>query len=200
LPILPFDSGLENSDKLFPLNKVDEYGEPIDNRKKTSWNSKVDEINPLEAMEVQIVNSIVPFTIISQLLPMMKNTLIPNIDPFDMVLQRKFIINVSAPEGQFAQIDKTAEHAHTNMAKASLNMITRTIANDCKQSNIYVTSVDTGWVSRMRPGLPNDNSIEIPLIMEDAAARILHPIVEGLNDKNIPKYGAFLKHFQVVPW
>jgi NAD(P)-dependent dehydrogenase (short-subunit alcohol dehydrogenase family) len=39
----------------------------------------------------------------------------------------RFIINVSAMEGKFYR-QKTAAHPHTNMAKAALNMLTRTSA------------------------------------------------------------------------
>jgi NAD(P)-dependent dehydrogenase (short-subunit alcohol dehydrogenase family) len=38
----------------------------------------------------------------------------------------KFIINVSAMEGVFYMQGKSSYHAHTNMAKAALNMMTRT--------------------------------------------------------------------------
>jgi NAD(P)-dependent dehydrogenase (short-subunit alcohol dehydrogenase family) len=37
---------------------------------------------------------------------------------------------VSAVEGQFYRRFKTARHPHTNMAKAALNMMTRTSAVD----------------------------------------------------------------------
>ena len=43
----------------------------------------------------------------------------------------KFIVNVSAMEGKFYRY-KTPNHPHTNMAKAALNMMTRTSASDYK--------------------------------------------------------------------
>ena len=44
-------------------------------------------------------------------------------------LGRAFIVNVSAMEGKFYRY-KTANHPHTNMAKAALNMMTATAAAD----------------------------------------------------------------------
>lgn len=54
-----------------------------------------------------------------------------------------FIINVSSMEGKFYR-RKLETHPHTNMAKAALNMMTRTSASDYRRSNIFMTAVDTG--------------------------------------------------------
>jgi len=62
----------------------------------------------------------------------------------------KFIVNVSAMEGKFYR-HKTPEHPHTNMAKAGLNMMTRTSADDYAKSRIYMTAVDTGWINDENP-------------------------------------------------
>lgn len=59
----------------------------------------------------------------------------------------KYIVQVSAMEGQFYRKNKTAKHPHTNMAKASLNMMVRTAAADYAKFNIYMNSVDTGWIT-----------------------------------------------------
>ena len=45
------------------------------------------------------------------------------------------VINVSAMEGQFYRTFKSARHPHTNMAKAALNMMTRTVALDFGSSH-----------------------------------------------------------------
>jgi NAD(P)-dependent dehydrogenase (short-subunit alcohol dehydrogenase family) len=37
------------------------------------------------------------------------------------------------------------------MAKAALNMITRTCAVDFKKNSIFMNSVDTGWVTNENP-------------------------------------------------
>jgi hypothetical protein len=49
-------------------------------------------------------------------------------------------------EGKFYRI-KTSNHPHTNMAKAALNMMTRTSAADYVRDGIYMNSVDTGLCS-----------------------------------------------------
>jgi NAD(P)-dependent dehydrogenase (short-subunit alcohol dehydrogenase family) len=61
-----------------------------------------------------------------------------------------FIVNVSAMEGKFYR-RKLATHPHTNMAKAALNMMTRTSASDYAKSNIFMTAVDTGWINDENP-------------------------------------------------
>jgi NAD(P)-dependent dehydrogenase (short-subunit alcohol dehydrogenase family) len=65
-------------------------------------------------------------------------------------------------EGQFYRKNKTAKHPHTNMAKASLNMMVRTAAADYAKSNIYMNAVDTGWITgayiQCTLGLPSINN------------------------------------------
>ena len=63
----------------------------------------------------------------------------------------KHIVNVSAVEGQFYRKFKTTRHPHTNMAKAALNMMTRTSATDYAADGIHMNSVDTGWVTDEDP-------------------------------------------------
>jgi NAD(P)-dependent dehydrogenase (short-subunit alcohol dehydrogenase family) len=62
----------------------------------------------------------------------------------------KYIVNVSAMEGKFYR-HKTPEHPHTNMAKAALNMLTRTSAEDYARARIYMNAVDTGWINDENP-------------------------------------------------
>merc|ERR1712203_351865 len=64
--------------------------------------------------------------------------------------KRKFIVNVSAMEGKFYRY-KTPNHPHTNMAKAALNMMTKTSAADYAKSGIYMNSIDTGWINDEKP-------------------------------------------------
>ena len=54
-------------------------------------------------------------------------------------------------EGQFYRKCKTTRHPHTNMAKAALNMMTRTSAADYYNDGIHMNSVDTGWVTDEDP-------------------------------------------------
>jgi NAD(P)-dependent dehydrogenase (short-subunit alcohol dehydrogenase family) len=53
-------------------------------------------------------------------------------------------------EGKFYR-HKTPEHPHTNMAKAGLNMMTRTSAEDFAAVRIYMNAVDTGWINDENP-------------------------------------------------
>ena len=66
------------------------------------------------------VNAIAPFVLNAKLKPLMLAVPTPD----------KHIVHVSAMEGQFYRTFKTTRHPHTNMAKAALNMMTRTSAAD----------------------------------------------------------------------
>lgn len=89
----------------------------------------------MDCLTTQTINSTVPFFLIGQLKPLMGKN------------KPTFIINVSSMEGVFYRAYKSSNHAHTNMAKAALNMITRTCALSFSHDNIYMNSVDTGWVT-----------------------------------------------------
>ncbi len=66
--------------------------------------------------------------------------------------RRKYVVNVSAMEGQFGRGYKGPGHPHTNMAKAALNMLTRTSAKEMLETDgILMTAVDTGWITDERP-------------------------------------------------
>ncbi len=66
---------------------------------------------------------------------------------------RAYVVNVSAMEGQFGgRRYKGSGHPHTNMAKAALNMLTRTSAGEMFETDkILMTAVDTGWITDERP-------------------------------------------------
>jgi NAD(P)-dependent dehydrogenase (short-subunit alcohol dehydrogenase family) len=100
---------------------------------------------------------------------------------------------VSAVEGQFGREHKSVRHPHTNMAKAALNMLTRTSAPELARDGIYMVSVDPGWMSHEA-----DPTFHPPLHALDSAARLLHPIAQGLAGE--PLYGVLLKDFVPVPW
>jgi NAD(P)-dependent dehydrogenase (short-subunit alcohol dehydrogenase family) len=136
---------------------------------------KDEDVSGVELLEVHIVNAISPFLINSRLKPLMQNS------PFE----HKYIINVSSMEGRFNDIDKPWRHPHTNMAKASLHMMTRTCAKEYAKYRIYMNCVDPGWISFQHP---EDQVREmrsrgqLPLYDEqDAAARICDPIYSDLN-------------------
>lgn len=157
----------------------DEYGQPKQIG-QTSWHQDLLDVTFEESMEAYLINAAAPLMLIKEFLPIMQ----PN----------SHIINVSSMEGSFSRFFKTSKHVHTNMAKAALNMITRTLANRLAEQKIYMNSVDTGWIDNMT-GKPN---ALIPLDIEDGAARIVDVIFEA--QKNNIYYGSFLKDYKPTNW
>ena len=132
---------------------------------------------------MQLVNAIAPFIINARLKPLMLRT--PERD--------KHIVNVSAVEGQFYRNFKTTRHPHTNMAKAALNMMTRTSATDYHSDGIHMNSVDTGWVTdedaaAIAARKVVEHGFHPPLDIVDGAARIVDPIISGLQHR-APRLG-----------
>lgn len=123
----------------------------------------------------------------------------------------RFIVNVSAMEGKFNRF-KLAQHPHTNMAKAALNMMTRTAATDYANAYIFMTAVDTGWINEENPleravRTAVRNRFQTPLDEVDAAARVCDPffapLLQAANNAHhacMPIYGAFLKDYTVSEW
>ena len=115
-----------------------------------------------------------------------------------------FIVNVSAMEGKFYR-HKTANHPHTNMAKAALNMMTRTSAAElAARHRIFMTAVDTGWINDENPRPKAARTAEVhhfqtPIDEVDAAARVLHPVFDGLATGR-PLSGVFLKDYEETEW
>jgi NAD(P)-dependent dehydrogenase (short-subunit alcohol dehydrogenase family) len=193
-PNYPEDlSILEN--KYFPPHTIDIDGEQLDLRPTNSWLLKLAEVNTIELLEVHLINAIAPFILNSKLKPLLLKS----------SFKRRFMINVSAMEGQFNRSDKTPNHPHTNMAKAALNMMTRTSAIDYAIDNIFMNSVDTGWVTDENPYFQKmrsqtEKGFYAPLDIIDGMARIYDPIVQGIKNYNIPSFGCFLKDYVPYPW
>ncbi|WP_405010336.1 SDR family NAD(P)-dependent oxidoreductase [Kitasatospora sp. NBC_01539] len=158
-----------------------------------SWVQTVSEVGPMELLEVQLCNSTAPFILISRLRPAMAAS----------AARRKYVVNVSAMEGVFSRGYKGAGHPHTNMAKAALNMLTRTSADEMFETDgILMTAVDTGWITDERPHPDkmrlHEEGFHAPLDLVDGAARVYDPIVRGELGEDL--YGCFLKDYAKAAW
>ena len=90
------------------------------------------------------------------------------------------------------------------MAKAALNMMTRTAAADFVQDGIHMNSVDTGWVTDEDPAVHasrkrDELGFHPPLDIVDGAARIVSPIFQGFTT-GAHVWGCFLKDYRKTDW
>ena len=183
-----------NVPEVFPAEKLDADLQQVDLRKTNSWRLKLGEIQTSEMLEIQLVNSVAPFVLCNRLVDLMKRD----------CTGKKHIVNVSAMEGKFMRFKKGSRHPHTNMAKASLNMLTHTAAKDLVEYGIYMNAVDTGWVTDEDPAILAKHKQEChdfqpPLDIVDGAARVCDPFFHGiLTGKHW--IGKFLKDYAPIDW
>ena len=185
--------GSTSLERLAAGTAIDAGGLVPDIHDANSWTQHVQEVDPLELLEVQLANMTAPFLLISRLRPAMAAS----------TARRKYIVNVSAMEGVFSRRYKGPGHPHTNMAKAALNMLTRTSATEMFETDgILMTSVDTGWITDERPHPTKvrlaEEGFHAPLDLADGAARVYDPIVVG--EAGVDLYGVFLKDYRRSDW
>ncbi|MET8575764.1 SDR family NAD(P)-dependent oxidoreductase [Streptomyces sp. NPDC005012] len=186
-------SGSASLERIAAGTAIDAGGLVPDLHDTNSWVQSVEQVTPVELLEVQLCNSTAPFILISRLRQAMSAS--PN--------RRTYIVNVSAMEGVFGRGYKGAGHPHTNMAKAALNMLTRTSAEEMfEKDRILMTAVDTGWITDERPHPDKvrlaEAGFHAPLDLVDGAARVYDPIVRGEAGEDL--YGVFLKDYAPGKW
>ncbi len=186
-------AGSSSLERLAAGTAIDAGGLLPDEEHVNSWTQHVDQVEPLEMLEVQLANMTAPFLLVSKLRPAMAAS----------GAHRKYIVNVSAMEGVFGRGYKGPGHPHTNMAKAALNMLTRTSAREMFESDrILMTAVDTGWITDERPHFTKvrlaEEGFHAPLDLVDGAARVYDPIVRGEAGEDL--FGIFLKDYDKGAW
>ncbi|MFE2261587.1 SDR family NAD(P)-dependent oxidoreductase [Streptomyces griseosporeus] len=174
------------------LREADEAGLLPDPSPENSWSARLGALDPAEVLETQLVNALAPALLCDRLLPLLLASPHP----------RRYVVNVTAVEGRFAVRNKTAGHPHTNMAKAALNMLTRTSAAELAEQGVHMCAVDTGWITDENPAPKKARmagaGFRTPLDVVDGAARVYDPIVRG--EAGAPLSGVFLKDYQEAEW
>lgn len=190
---LAMTAGSSSLERLAAGTAIDAGGLVPDLDDVNSWTRAVHEVDPLEMLEVQLANTTAPFILISKLRPSMAAS----------PARRTYVVNVSAMEGVFGRGYKGPGHPHTNMAKAAVNMLTRTSAREMFETDqILMTSVDTGWITDERPHPTKvrlaEEGFHAPLDLVDGAARVYDPIVRGEAGEDV--FGVFLKDYRPGAW
>jgi len=192
LTALALTAGSASPERIAEQRAIDAGGLVPDQHPENSWSQTVEDVDPAEMLEVQLCNMTAPFVLVGRLRPALKAS----------PARRKYVVNVSAMEGQFSRGYKGPGHPHTNMAKAALNMLTRTSAQEMVDDGILMTSVDTGWITDERPHPTKmrlaDAGFHAPLDLVDGAARVYDPIIRGEAGEDL--YGCFLKDYRKSAW
>ncbi len=192
LTSLALTAGSASFERIAERRAIDAGGLVPDLHPVNSWIQRVNEVDPIELLEVQLCNMTAPFILVSRLRPAMAAS----------PARRTYVVNVSAMEGQFSRGYKGPGHPHTNMAKAALNMLTRTSAGEMLSDGILMTAVDTGWITDERPHPTRERlareGFHAPLDLVDGAARVYDPIVRGEAGEDL--HGCFLKDYRPSAW
>lgn len=195
---------------LSPALVVDEHDGPYGQAPGESWRAGLAEVSTRELLEVLLVNAAAPFVFTRALLPLLR------------AARRtpRVVVNVTSNEGRFSfarhgvdddgdfvgrdsgaaseRAAKSHRHPHLNMAKAALNMLTRTSASELAPEGVVMVAVDPGWVSGPLP-TAGFASGRFPLDVDEAARRVLQPIVAAAQGQP-PRAGVLYKNYRPSPW
>jgi len=180
--------------EVFPAGRLDADLQQVDLRTMNTWRMSLAEVPTPELLEVTLINAVAPFILASKLKGLMLKA----------GTREGHIVNVTAMEGIFSRGTKTNKHPHTNMAKAALNMMTRTSADDYAKDGLWMNAVDTGWVTDEDPVVHSlrkqaVHDFQPPLDAVDGAARVLDPLFVGLNT-GVHEAGKFFKDYKPAAW
>ena len=166
----------KEKNKLSQTDQFNRYGDAkfVEEKYINSWKMTIEDITQKETEECMRINAVAPALLIQSLINVMKNS---NNTPY--------IISVHAREGIF-QLEKGPTHIHTNMAKAALHMMTRTLIEDKTLvthlgNRFSIHGCDPGWISVDEYYENNRPYIIPPLDEIDGAARILYPLFRKLK-------------------
>jgi len=171
------------------LQETNRYGDAkfVNETFINSWQMKLEDLEQSEIEEVTRINAIAPCLLSQVLVPMMQES---KFTPY--------IIFVHAREGLF-QCKKSPKHIHTNLAKAALAMLTKSLVSSkfkTKSGNKFsVHGCDPGWISVDEYYQDDRPWIVPPLDEIDGAARILYPIFRKLKSSAMTR-----RHFQQLKY
>lgn len=187
MPLLALDEDEAPARPLVPADGLE-----VDTAERNSWGLRLGEVGLAELVEAHLVNGMAPFVLLQGLLPLLLRGPRP----------ARFVVNVTSREGQ-ASAGHDGRHPHTDMAKASLNMLTRSCAEALAAQGVYVNSVDPGWVSHQGTAAQAEAleaaGVRPPLDAEDGAARVCAPIFDALTTGR-PAWGKLFKDFHEAAW
>jgi NAD(P)-dependent dehydrogenase (short-subunit alcohol dehydrogenase family) len=172
-------SNIKNDSMNIHFNKFKDVPDVNQVTSETAWDKKINEISRKEIVECVAINELVPVLIINELK--------------DKLVKPKFIINISSLEGQFST-KKTNKHPHTNMAKAKMNMLIKTLEND-DDKDLNVHTIDVGYVTGI-----NNKRDDFPVPVEDAASRVTFPIFMLINNKKLDKKFIKMRNYEPCEW
>ena len=186
-------AGSASPERIVDGTAIDAGGLVPDLHPHNSWSQFVDEVDPIELLEVQLCNQTAPFILISRLRPALaaspRAAQVHRQRLGDGGAVRPHLQGPGPPAHEHVQ--GRAEHAHQDQRQGA--------AGD---DGILMTAVDTGWITDERPHPTKmrlaEEGFHAPLDLVDGAARVYDPIVQGEAGEDL--HGVFLKDFSPAPW